>query len=255
MSSKPRLPGVRSAEAEADRDRDRPGCHGGDGSAIDPRLLVWLSTSFPVGSFAYSHGLELAADRGWISDRGSLQNWLADLVGRGALRNDLILMSAAWRAAAQGDGTTLRALNELALALQPSAERHLETVTQGRAFLDIVTAAWPCDGLAAAATALMPDAAYPVAVGSMAGLHAIPLAGTLHASAIAFVQNLVSAAIRLSVVGQTDAQRVIAAVMPDLEAAARAGRDATLDDLGSTTLRSDLASLAHETQYSRLFRS
>ncbi|MGE3918520.1 MAG: urease accessory protein UreF [Hyphomicrobiaceae bacterium] len=224
-------------------------------SDIDPRLLVWLSPSFPVGAFAYSHGLELAADRGWIAGRDGLEAWLVDLVRQGSLRNDLILLAAAFRAAAVADVTALRGIGELALALQPSAERRLETVTQGTAFVATIAAAWPPPPSRELDGALDGEVAYPVGVGVIAARHGMGLAGTLMAYSIAFAGNLVSAAIRLSLVGQTDGQRVVAALMPTLRLAAEAATSSTLDDIGGSALRSDLASLAHETQYSRLFRS
>jgi urease accessory protein len=219
--------------------------------AIDPRLLVWLSPSFPVGAFAYSHGLELAADRGWVRNRSDLAAWLTDLVTLGSLRNDLVLLAEAWRAATDGDAR-LAAVAELALALQPSAERLLETVTQGTAFVAVVADAWSAEPLP------LPkgqDVAYPVAVGAITAIQGIALPGALLAFGIAFVSGLVSAAIRLSIVGQTDGQRVIAQLMAPLADIAAWAETSTLDDLGGATLRSDLASLAHETQYSRLFRS
>ncbi len=224
-------------------------------SEIDARLLVWLSPAFPVGAFAFSHGLELAADRGWVRDRAGVEAWLGDLVEKGALRNDLILLARAWRAEKTADAAALRDVNALALALQPSAERRLETVTQGNAFMSTIAAAWPCDRQAEMQAAVDGDVAYPVAVGVVAAAHGCDLSGVLLAYALAFVSNLTSAAIRLSLIGQTDGQRVIAALMPSLERQAAFAATATLDDVGSATLRSDLASLAHETQYSRLFRS
>jgi urease accessory protein len=222
--------------------------------SLDPRLLVWLSPSFPVGAFAYSHGLELAADRGWVRDRDGLEAWLLDLVAMGSLRNDLVLLAEAWRSASDQDATRLAAVAELALALQPSAERRLETVTQGTAFVATITDAWRAPGV----TLPVPkgsEVAYPVAVGAIAAAHGIALEGTLLAHGIAFVSSLVSAAIRLSLVGQTDGQRVVAGLMDPVSTAAHWAATSTLDDLGGATLRSDLASLAHETQYSRLFRS
>ncbi|MBS0244268.1 MAG: urease accessory protein UreF [Proteobacteria bacterium] len=222
---------------------------------VDPRLLVWLSPSFPVGAFAYSHGLEWAAGQSLVHDRATLEAWLVDLVELGSLRNDLIFVAAAWHAVVTNDAKQLIDLNDLALALQPSAERHLESVTQGTSFVRVMRDAWPTSALAPVTEALAEAAANPIAVGACTAAHGIALPGTLLAYAIAFATNLTSAAIRLSVVGQTDAQRVLATHMPRLDAAARAAETHTLDDLGGATLRSDLASLAHETQYTRLFRS
>lgn len=222
---------------------------------VDARLLIWLSPSFPVGAFAYSHGLELAADRGWVHNRNSLEAWLRDLVELGSLRNDLILLAASWQAAVAEDMQLLVEVNALALALQPSAERRLETETQGTAFLSTLVTAWSCPALVSVASALTTGVAYPVAVGAGSAAHGIGVDGTLHGYAMAFAGNLVSSAIRLSIVGQTDGQRVLAALTPALQRQAATAKSTTLDDIGGATLRSDLASLAHETQYSRLFRS
>lgn len=222
---------------------------------LDPRLMAWLSSSFPVGAFAYSHGLETAAHRGWIVGRDGLIAWLRDLAEHGSLRNDLILLAVAHRHTQATDHAALADLNALALAFQPSAERHLEAVTQGNAFLQTIAAAWPCAGLEAVHETLRPDAAYPIAVGAVTALHAITLASALQAYGLSFVTNLTSAAIRLSVIGQTDGQRTIAALLDIIDTAARFAFTATLDDLGGAAYRSDIASLAHETQYTRLFRS
>ena len=95
----------------------------------------------------------------------------------------------------------------------------------------------------------------PVAAGLCGAAHGIALEALIVAYLAGFVANLSSAAVRLGIVGQTDGQRIIAALHPGLAATAEAASRATLDDLGSATLRADLFSLQHETQYSRLFRS
>lgn len=223
--------------------------------SLDPRLMIWLSPAFPVGAFAYSHGLELATERGWIRDLGSLQAWLEAIVMHGSLRNDVVLLAEAWRRMDTGRSGDLVEVNQLALALQPSAERHLETVTQGNAFMATTRAAWRVAGMDALDAALTGEVAYPIAVGAVAAAQACPLAPTALGYAMAFVGNLVSAAIRLSVIGQTDGQRLTAVMLPHLVRLARWSVASTLDDLGGCGFRADLASLAHETQYSRLFRS
>lgn len=224
-------------------------------AGFDPRLMAWLSPAFPVGAFAYSHGLEWAVERGWIRDRGTLTEWLRDLVTCGSIRNDMILLCEAWRCASNGRWPVLAEANALALALQPSAERRLETVTQGNAFLETVRSAWDREGLDAVADAIGPDAAYPVAVGAVTAVQNLGCAETLNAFGVAAVSNLASATIRLSAIGQTDAQRAIAALLPDLASCAAMAEQSTLNDIGGAVYRSDIASLAHETQYTRLFRS
>lgn len=219
-------------------------------------LHVWLSPAFPVGAFAYSHGLEQAVERGWVRDRATLAAWLDDIVTQGALGNDLVLLAGAWRATIDGDAAALRAVAELSVALQPSAERHLETTQQGRSFVAAMASAWSCPAVIALEGLLGDiDVGYPVAVGSATAGHGVGLSDTLTAYALAFVSNLASAAIRLSVVGQIDGQRTTAGLIPAIERAVQRAAVSSLDDLGSATMRSDFSSLAHETQYTRLFRS
>ena len=223
------------------------------GGDLSLELLIWTSPAFPVGAFAYSHGLEWAHEAGDVTDAASLQAWLADLLAHGAARNDAILAGRAWHAAQ--DVPALLDLAELGVALATSAERRLETVTQGNAFLAVAAASWPCPPLHAYRAAQDGDTPYPVAFGLVAGAHAIALGETLDALLLGFVQNLVSAAIRLGAIGQTDGQRVVAALLPAIRVEAAGAREAGLDDLGAAAFRSDVGSLLHETQYTRLFRS
>ena len=218
-------------------------------------LLVWLSPAFPVGAFAYSHGLEWAHEAGDVADAASLQAWLADVLEHGAARNDAILFAEAFRASAAADGDRLAEIAELALAIATSSERRLETVAQGDAFLLAVAKSWPCAAVDRLRRAWPESVAYPVAVGVAAAGHDLPLPGSLAAFLLAFASNLISAAVRLGIVGQTQGQQAIAALVPRVEAQAAHGLASTLDDLGGAAFRSDLASLRHETQYTRLFRS
>ncbi|MGA8602172.1 MAG: urease accessory protein UreF [Beijerinckiaceae bacterium] len=222
-------------------------------SELQLPLAVWFSPMFPVGAFAYSHGLEWAHEAGDIADAEDLRDWLTTLVERGALHNDAIILAAAYRAALLSDARELVDINELALALATSRERRLETATQGSAFLLAIRKSWPCATL----EFLNPEEeiAYPIAVALAAAGHNLPLDATLHMYCLGFISNLVSAAIRLGIIGQTDGQRVIAALMPVVLETARSCASKNLDELGGSAFRSDLASLRHETQYTRLFRS
>lgn len=218
-------------------------------------LLAWLSPSYPVGAYAYSHGLEWAAEAGDVRDEATLAAWLGDLLEHGAGRNDAILCACAHRAATADDQAALIDANDLALALAPSAELRLETRQQGRSFLDATRAAWPHPRLSALADALDGEVAYPVAVGLAAGAHGLPLEASVAAHAFGFMQNLVSAALRLAPVGQSAGARVLAGLAPRAAAVAREACGLALDDVGGCTLRADLGSFRHETQYTRLFRS
>ncbi|TMK49896.1 MAG: urease accessory protein UreF [Alphaproteobacteria bacterium] len=234
--------------------RDRSGMSESETAALY-RLLTWLSPSFPVGSFSYSSGIEWAVEAGDITEVASLREWLASMLADGPGFCDGLFLAQVHRAAELGDDAGLRDIVELAAAFVPSRERQLETSAQGRAFIEIARSAWSCDGLEAIISRCEGTIVYPVAVGLVSAAHAIPLAPTLQAFLHALTSNWISAATRLIPLGQTDSQRVLASLEPVVSATARRCLTATLDDLGSAGFRADLASMHHETQYTRLFRS
>jgi len=225
------------------------------GEAALLRLMTWLSPAYPVGAFSYSTGIEWAVEIGDITDVASLHDWLAIMLSEGAGRNDAIFFSETHRAVTRGDDEALVETAALAAALTSSCERHLETTTLGRAFVDITCAAWPCEVLNKLKLLWPGPIAYPVAVGTACAGHAIPLGPALHAFLTALVSNWISAGLRLIPLGHTDGQRLIGALAPAVAATAASAVGATLDDLGSATFRADLAGIQHETQYTRLFRS
>jgi urease accessory protein len=212
------------------------------------RLMAWLSPAFPVGSFSYSHGLERAVHDGLVRNAADLQEWLTALIEYGSGWNDAVLFAEAMRRAeAGGDIAELADLGE---ALAGSAERHMETMQQGAAFA-VAAGAWSSDGL----VSLPENCPYCVAVGALAGSTRLPRAQALAAFLQAFCSNLVQAAIRLGVIGQTDGVKTLATLEPLIVATAERGARSSLDELGSATLMSEIAAMRHETQYSRLFRS
>jgi urease accessory protein len=225
-----------------------------DEAAALYRLMTWLSPAFPVGAFSYSSGIEWAVEAGDIVDAETLRDWLSSML-EGPGFCDGVFLAHAHRTAAACDEVMLRELAKLAAAFAPSRERHLETTAQGRAFIEIARAAWNCDGLDRLVVACDGTIVYPVAVGIVSSAHAIPLASTMHAFLHALTSNWISASARLIPLGQTDSQRALAVLEPVVVATGKRALDATLDDLGSATFRADLASMRHETQYTRLFRS
>ena len=232
---------------------------GADAGALY-RLMTWLSPAFPVGGFSYSSGIEWAVEAGDISDAATLRGWLSAMLTDGAGFGDGVFLAHAHRAAEAGDYAALHEVAELAAAFVPSRERQLETSTQGRAFLATARAAWSSPELEQLLSHRQDEfgqgtLVYPVAVGLVAAAHGIALQPTLHAFLHAVVSNWISAGSRLIPLGQTDSQRVLAALESVVAATAERAIRAALDELGSATFRADLASLRHETQYTRLFRS
>lgn len=212
------------------------------------RLMAWLSPAFPVGSFAYSGGLERAVHDGLVRDSTGLGDWISALIQNGSVWNDAVLLVEAHRA--DGDMPRLAAVAELAEALAGSKERHNETMLLGDAFLSAATA-WPHEIFSILPT----RTAYPVAVGAIAGAHGIPAEKAAAAFLYALASQMVSAGIRLGVSGQKDGVAILARLEGLFAAMARRAAHSSLDDLGSASVQADIASLRHETQGTRLFRS
>jgi urease accessory protein len=219
------------------------------------RLMAWLSPAYPVGAFSYSGGLEWAVEAGDVNDAATLRDWLAATIGHGAGFADAVFFAHAHGAGASGDTAALRAVAELAAAFVPSRERFLETTAQGRAFIEVTQAAWPCAALDQLAAAWHGPIALPIAVGVACAGHGIALETSLHAFLHALTANGISAGVRLIPLGQTDGQRVLAGLEPTVAATAKRARATPLAEIGTATFRADLAGMRHENQYTRLFRS
>ncbi len=205
-------------------------------------LAQWLSPAYPVGGFAHSHGLEELVGSGKVRDAVSLREWLETVLDAGSGRSGAVFLAAAYRAGPDG----VAELDSRARAFAPSCELLAESDRQGAAFSRTTEAVWgnPLD-----------CRAYPVAVGLAARLHGLPLQLTAEMFLHAFLSNLVSAALRLLPIGQTEGQRLISALTPLCARIAREILDGDLDSLSSTAFLADIATMRHETQTTRIFRS
>jgi len=211
------------------------------------RLLTWLSPAFPTGGFAYSHALEWSVETGDVCDEVELGDWVKDILQHGALWSDAILLRFAHRAA-PGE---LVDLADLATALAPSRERRLETLAQGAAFREAAKP-WPAPRLEEWPDRPLP---YPIAIGILAAAQMIDEDDAVLAFLHASTANLVSAAMRLIPLGQSAGLRTQARLEALIVEIASLTKTATFDDIGGFCLRSDIASMRHETQYTRLFRT
>ena len=236
-------------------------------------LLNWMSPAFPTGAFAYSHGLEWAIGDGAVSSADDLKTWIEDLITRGSGWNDAVIFARCWDDEAGG-------LNELALAMCASKERHLETTQRGAAFAIAADIFFPSplagEGPAkpgmrgwfraagvpssGAARHLLPqgekeEIAYPVAAGMACAAMGIAKSHALLAFLQGFSNALVSVAVRLVPLGQTAGLQVIRDLLPVIAATAERAAVATLNDLASITIGADIAAMKHETQHSRIFRT
>ena len=219
------------------------------------RLLAWLSPAFPVGAYSYSHGLEYAVEAGALRDRSSVERWIDTILAHGAGRIDAALFLEAHRAVRGDDVARLSDVLELAAAMRGSGETALEARAQGSAFVGALANAWSDAALSPWLEALGPSPSYAVAVATAAAAIGIDAAPALTAYLHAFAANLVSAAVRLVPLGQTDGQRITAALVGRLPALVAAAQRRPFAEIGGSALVVDWTSMLHETQSTRLFRS
>ena len=204
------------------------------------RLAQYLSPAFPTGGFAWSQGLEWAMDRGAVT-RADLPRWLADWLDHGAGWCDGVLLSLALRR-----GADLAALDDLARAACPCAQRLAETVEQGRAFAANV----------AALTGEPPTlAALPVAVGHACRDMPLPAAEIIGFYLQAQAAALISTAVRFLPLGPVAGQAMLVGLQPALLSAAARAVDAGPEDLAGAAWGADIAAMRHETMTVRIFRS
>ena len=212
------------------------------------RLLTWLSPAFPVGGFAWSAGLETAIAEGPVRTAGTAREWIEANLRHGATRTDAILLAHAHRGFT--DTAILRELADLCLALTPARERRQETLAMGDAFV-AAARTWPSPHYAA----LPMPCPYPVAVGTAAAAHDIPLDETLIAFLTSAVQAQVSVAVRLVPIGQSEGLAIQAALETVIAAQAQGAQHAALEDIGGIAYASDIAQMRHETLPTRIFKS
>ena len=218
------------------------------------RLQSWLSPAFPIGSFSYSHGLEYAVEAELLHDRGSLINWLEADLRHGTGRSEAIFFTLA---ATLDDGNFLE-LAELAAASISTSELARESLSQGEFFLLTALRAWPNAALRARLELLRKTDIAPtlaVATAMTCTAHGIDTNAALHLYLQAWLANLINAAVRLIPLGQTDGQMAQAELEDAVVATAMAARTLGIEDLGSAAAMVEWASMLHEIQYTRLFRS
>ena len=203
-------------------------------------VMQWLSPAFPIGGFAYSHGLEWAINKGHVGNREELQKWISDLLEYGSLKNDAILIKLVLQ------GSDPKEINELAMALCPASERLSETQLQGGAFCKIMRDVWSLE---------IDDLTLPIALALAAKNESIDQNLVLPAYLHSFCSNLISVATRLIPIGQTDGQKTLRELSPLISDSVRAVAKSDKDDLGSACFLSDVSAMQHEYLQPRVFKT
>jgi urease accessory protein len=222
------------------------------------RLQSWLSPAFPTGSYSYSHGLEWAVEAGYIKDRETLVDWLEADLCYGSVRNEAIFFCEAWCSARDNDFAKLLEIAELAAAFRGTSEFALESSQQASACRATLRRVWP-NRLLDSLSQLLLEREVPFVLSVILGVRSaredVPISLALPAFLQSYVANSVTAGVRLIPLGQTDGQLAIAELEEAVLKVSARARNATMEDLGSAAFMVDLASVAHQTQYTRLFRS
>jgi len=214
------------------------------------RLMQLISPTLPIGSFAYSQGLEYAVDAGWVNSEAQTQHWI-----RGQIKNtlsslDLPVMQRMYLAWQVNDHETVIYWNKWLLAAREAKELHDEDTQLGKALLRLVK------GL---------NINFPIkdevewsyaAIFSYAAVQwDIPLLEAANGFLWAWSENQVAAAIKVVPLGQTAGQCILADVLKEIPAAVERSLACEDDDIGMLAPGVAIASALHEEQYSRLFRS
>ncbi len=215
-------------------------------------LLHISSPALPIGAFAYSQGLEYALDSGWCRNRTDVQAWISDNLCFGLGQLDLPIYRRLFQAWQEKNGEALSFWNESLLAYRETKELYLEDVQVGSAY-----AQWHL-GQEAERQTLLDLCPKPtvVAMSAMAAvLSGIALPQALLGFAWGWAENQIACASKAMPMGQTDGQKILQALIPELAHVCELALEIKDDQIGTSLFGTALASSLHEQQYSRLFRS
>lgn len=217
------------------------------------RLLQLASPLLPVGSYSYSEGLELLIDRRIVRDRGSLQAWLTRELTCGAIRLETFALHRAYLAAATGDSSQINFWNQWLSGTRETAELRQQSWQMGGSLVKLLGELTP--EIRPSLEAIAGDCNYAIGFGIAAHHWQIPLETGIVSYLHGWATNLVSAGVKLIPLGQTAGQQLLWELQPTIEGTAIAIPQLTDDDLYACSWGLSLASMQHETLYSRLFRS
>lgn len=218
----------------------------------ESQLRLWqlISPTLPIGSFAYSQGLEYAVDIGWIKNEQQTYDWIRGQVKNTLSTLDIPVMQRIYQAWQNEDIETVLYWNQWLLAARESKELQDEDLQLGQALHRLLK------GL---------DISLPIdddIEWAYAGLFAyaavkwdIPFAEAANGYIWAWSENQVAAAIKIVPLGQTAGQRILSKVLSDIPIAIEKALTLNEEDIGVLAPGLGIASALHETQYSRLFRS
>lgn len=220
------------------------------------RLLQLVSPALPVGAYSYSEGLEFLVQGGQVHDAASLEHWLLQELQFGAVRLEAAILVRAYRATETQNLDDLLYWNRWLSAARETEELRSQSWQMGRSLLRLFQDLQADTPAPQVITALQAEGAnFAIVFALVAAQWQIDLPTTILGYLYSWATNLVGAGVKLIPLGQTAGQKQLLRLQPILERSTDAILTLADDDLASCGWGLSLASMAHETQYSRLFRS
>ena len=220
--------------------------------------LLWLmqlaSPALPVGGFSYSEGLEAAVEHGLISNEENAKDWLLDQLHLIQARSELPVVAHAISAWQQHDQSLLFELTQWVLQTRETFENRLQSEQMGRSLLDWLRNHTDVDDARIQTCQQLPPT-WPLVFALALMTRQVLLRDGLLASAFAWAENMVQAAIKSVPLGQRSGQRILAALSLEIPAAVDHALSLNHNERQAFSPRLAILSARHETQYSRLFRS
>jgi urease accessory protein len=215
-------------------------------------LLQLTSSALPVGAYSYSEGLEMLVENGIITSPESLQNWLESELKYGAIRMEAAVMVRAYEAVKTEDLQLLSYWNQWLSAARETQELRSASWQMGRSLIQLLEKLHP--QIKSITSTVGNPCNYAIAFGIALAHHQINIQAGLLGYLHSWVSNLITAGVKLIPLGQTAGQQLILSLQPLLNHATQITA-MTDDDLSCCSWGLSLASMQHETQYTRLFRS
>ena len=199
-------------------------------------LQIWFSSSFPIGSYAYSHGLESLIDTKKIQNKSDVIEFLEAVLNYGTLRNDYIFIKSIYN--------NLE-INDLILSNATSKERQIEMIAMGNSFRNIMRDSWDLN--------LQENSAFIYCLSKAAIYFNIDFNDLIKFYFQSFISNLITVCVKHIPVSQKDGQSINVMFINKIQDFINNSKDLTLDDIGTTFFIGDLFSMKHENQETRIY--
>lgn len=216
-------------------------------------LLQLASPALPVGAYSYSEGLEILVERGVIDKPNQLKAWIDQELRYGAIRLEAAMMVRAYESLQAEDLERLQYWNGWASAAKETSELRSQSWQMGNSLIRLLVELEP--ELQSVAGIVGTPCNYAIAFGIAAAYWQINLMAALEGYLHSWASNLINAGVKLIPLGQTVGQRLLLELSPQLSGASQDILALDDEQLHSCSWGLALSSMAHETQYTRLFRS